>query len=76
MEDAGPNVRLPKGLPITAGCDAAWIRTRETVTPHARRYSALDHCATHEFTLKYLQPLKPTTPRSALLLLKTGYQYN
>ena len=27
--DAGPIVRLPMGLPITAGCDTAWIRTRD-----------------------------------------------
>ena len=37
------------GLPITPGCDTAWIRTRvSVVTPLALRYSALDHCATQE----------------------------
>ena len=27
-DDAGPIVRCPMELPITAGCDTAWIRTR------------------------------------------------
>jgi hypothetical protein len=28
-DDAGPIVRRPMGLPITARCDTAWIRTRD-----------------------------------------------
>ena len=28
-DDAGPIVRRPMGLPITAGYDAAWIRTTD-----------------------------------------------
>ena len=37
------------GLPITAGCDTAWIQTRvSVVTPQALRFSALDRCAPQE----------------------------
>jgi hypothetical protein len=37
------------GLPITAGCDTAWIQTRVSVVMRlALRCSALDHCATRE----------------------------
>ena len=27
-DDAGPIVRRPMGLPVAAGCDRAWTRTR------------------------------------------------
>ena len=50
-DDAGLIVRRPMGLPITAGCDTAWIRTRVSVaTPLALRCSALDRCATRELS--------------------------
>ena len=36
-------------LPITAGCETAWIQTRvSVVTPQALRCGALERCATHE----------------------------
>ena len=40
--DAGPIVRRPMGLPITASCDTAWNQTRSVVTPLALRCSVLD----------------------------------
>ena len=50
-DDAGPIVHRPMGLPITPGCDTAWIRTRvSVVTPLALRCSALDRCAIREIT--------------------------
>ena len=42
-EDAGPIVRRPMGLPITAGCEP-WT----VVTPLALRCSASERCATRE----------------------------
>ena len=48
-DNDGPIVHRPMGLPITAGCDTAWNRTRvcsdDTL---ALRCSALDCCATQE----------------------------
>ena len=39
--DTRPIVHRPRGLPITAGCDTSWIRTRvSVVTPLALRCSA------------------------------------
>ena len=47
--DAGPIVRRPMGLPIMAGYDTDWNRTRvSVVTPQALRCSAFDRCATRE----------------------------
>jgi hypothetical protein len=40
--DAGPIVRRPKGVPVAAGCDRAWTRTRTSSG------TALDHCTTRE----------------------------
>jgi hypothetical protein len=48
-DDAGPIVKRPMGLPITAGCDTAWNQTRvAVVTTLVLRCSALDRCATRE----------------------------
>ena len=48
-DDAGPIVRRPMGLPITASCDTAWNQTRvSVVTRLAPRCSALDRCATQD----------------------------
>ena len=42
-DNSGPIVLWIMGLPIAAGCDTAWIRTRVSiVTPLALRCSALD----------------------------------
>ena len=49
MDEVGTIVCRPMGLPITAGCDTTSIQTRvSVVTPLARRFSALDRCATRE----------------------------
>jgi hypothetical protein len=47
--NAGQIVRRPMGLPITASCDTAWIRTRVSIVmPQALRCSALTCCTTRE----------------------------
>ena len=54
-DDARPIVCRPMGLPITAGCNTALIRTRvSAVTPLALRCSALDRCATRQPNLPSL----------------------
>ena len=50
--DAGPIVRCPMRLPITAGCDTTWKQTRSVVTPLALRCSALDRCTTRELACR------------------------
>ena len=49
QDEAGTILRRPMGLPITAGCDTAWIRTRVSVVmPLALRCSVFDRRVTQE----------------------------
>ena len=66
--DAGPILHRPTGLPITVGCDTAWIWTRvSVVAPQALRCSAFDRCATREPQLLYVLPEIATTVGKPLL---------
>jgi hypothetical protein len=46
--DAGPVVRHPMRLPITAGSDAVWIQTRYSSDSSCTEMQCLDHSATQE----------------------------
>ena len=60
-DDAGPNVRHSMGLPITAGCDTAWNRTRvcrDAFCTEMQCLRPLQHLGAHQ--VKY--PVRHCTP--------------
>ena len=52
LTNAGPIVRHPTGLPITAGCDKTWIRTRDCSDESYAEMQCL-RLLRHSYTLTY-----------------------
>ena len=53
-DDTGPIVRRPMGLPITAGCDTAWKRTRicsDASSTEMQRLRPLRHSGVHVYSM-------------------------